>query len=435
MTFDVFPAAPDAPPLFNQFFLARQPILDREQRLVAYELLFRTAQTDHADVSDDMAATAAVIAHASELGMEQVVGQQVAYINVDAAVLHSDFIEFLPHDRVILEILETVRATPEVLVRMRALRRLGFHFALDDVASASDDVQKLLPLVDIVKVDLRQVAPETLDTLASVLAASGKKLLAEKVETLDEFQRCLQLGFEFFQGYYFARPVILTGKKISPSALAILHLLELIQQGADNRELEHCIKHDALIGLNLLRLVNTPAVGAGLRIDTLGQALLVLGRRQLRRWLQILLYVHPGSSQPFATPLLQLATTRGKLLELMTEKLRPGEKLSADIGFTVGIMSLMDALFSMSMNDVVRSVNIDDRVKSALLFRHGDFGGMLRLVEHVEQAECGPGLLSLLDQLQLSAADLNLIQVAAFDWVHGYVAGVAGMDDPAGAVH
>ncbi len=425
MTTDAAPLVPVRQPFFNHFFLARQPILNRDQRLVAYELLFRNAHCDAAEVVDDAAATATVIAHASELGMEQVVGQQLAYINVDTVALMSDFIRFLPNSKDILEILETVKATPEVLARVRELKAAGFKFALDDVVSASDDVQKLAPLVDVIKVDIQHMPTDALTTLALLLSGSKQKLLAEKVETLAQFKHCLELGFEFFQGYYFARPVILSGKKIAPSELAILHLLDLINAEADNVELERCIKHDALISLNLLRLVNTPAVGARVRIDTLGQALIVLGRRQLQRWLQILLYVKPGTAQQFTSPLLQLATTRGKLLELMMEKLRPGQRNCADVGFTVGIMSLMDALFSMQMSDVVSSVKVQSEVRDALLFRHGDYGSMLNLVERVENAECGPELVAILRGLRLSAADLNAIQIAAFEWVNDYVEGVS----------
>ncbi|MBB5607064.1 MULTISPECIES: EAL domain-containing protein [unclassified Janthinobacterium] len=406
----------------HDFFLARQPILNREQRLVAYELLFRsTGQQQTAVVSDDVEATATVIAHAAELGMEQVVGLQLAFINVDAVALMSDFIRFLPHHRVVLEILETVRVTPELLARISQLRQAGFRFALDDVVGESSDVQQLLPLIDVIKVDIAQLSPDALGGLVPTLALSRKKLLAEKVETVAQFEQCLALGFDFFQGYYFARPVILTGKKMSPSELTILRLLEMVQSDADHRDIERCIQHDAIISLNLLRLVNTPAVSAGARIDTLGQALMLLGRRQLQRWLQILLYVKPGSGAPFASPLLQLATTRGKQLELMTEKLRPGQHQYADIGFTVGIMSLMDALFSMQMSEVVSSVRVHGRVSDALLFRHGELGHMLALVEQVEQADDGPATRAMLDELHLSQDDLNTIQVSAYEWVNSYV--------------
>jgi len=413
-------------PALQDFFLARQPILNRDQRLVAYELLFRSTSENQAMITGDaVAATATVIAHASDLGMEQVVGLQLAFINVDAVALMSDFIGFLPHHRVVLEILETVRPTPALLARISELRQAGFRFALDDVVLDTPDVQQLLPLVDVIKVDIAQLAPDELPRLATVLAVSRKKLLAEKVETMAQFEQCLALGFDFFQGYYFARPVILSGKRMSASELAILHLLELIQSNADNRELERCIKHDAMLGLNLLRLVNTPAVSAGVRVDTLGQALLLLGRRQLQRWLQILLYVRPGTSAQFTSPLLQLATTRGKLLELMTEKLRPGQHQYADIGFTVGIMSLMDTLFSMQMSEVVSSVRVNSKVSDALLFRHGELGNMLALVEQVELADGGPATAAMLEQLQLSENELTAIQVAAYAWVNDYVHGIS----------
>jgi len=413
-------------PALQDFFLARQPILNRDQRLVAYELLFRSTAENQAMITGDaVSATATVIAHASDLGMEQVVGLQLAFINVDAVALMSDFIGFLPHHRVVLEILETVRPTPALLARISELRQAGFRFALDDVVLDTPDVLQLLPLVDVIKVDIAQLTPDELTRLAQVLAVSRKKLLAEKVETMAQFEQCLALGFDFFQGYYFARPVILSGKRMSASELAILHLLELIQGNADNRELERCIKHDAMIGLNLLRLVNTPAVSAGVRVDTLGQALLLLGRRQLQRWLQILLYVRPGTSAQFTSPLLQLATTRGKLLELMTEKLRPGQHQYADIGFTVGIMSLMDTLFSMQMSEVVSSVRVNSKVSDALLFRHGELGNMLALVEQVEQADGGPATAAMLEQLQLSEHELTAIQMAAYAWVNDYVHGIS----------
>jgi len=405
----------------DNFFLARQPILNRGQRLVAYELLFRDAGARNAaDVTDDAEATATVIAHASELGMAQVVGDQMAFVNVDAVGLMSDFIRFLPHDKVVLEILETVKATPEVLDRVRELKQAGFRFALDDVIGQSDDVQKFTPLCDVIKVDIKDMRPGTLPALARVLKNPKQKLLAEKVETVEEFQQCMALGFEYFQGYYFARPVILSGKKISPSQLSVLHLLELLNTDASSHEIERSVKHDALITLNLLRLVNTPAVGARYRINSVGHALMVLGRSQLQRWLQILLYVKNGGTAEFTSPLLQLATTRGKTLELMVEHLRPGQRVSADIGFTVGVMSLMDTLFSIQMRDVLESVNVLDEVRAALLHRGGDYGSMLSLIEQLEQGRDGQTLAAALHQLALKPAELYTIQLAAIEWVTDY---------------
>jgi EAL and modified HD-GYP domain-containing signal transduction protein len=403
---------------FDEFFLARQPILGRDQHLVAFELLFRTAGSNEANVTDDAAATAAVISHASQLGMEHVVGAQLAFVNVNAVALMSDYVRFLPADKVILEILETVKATPELVARVAELKALGFKFALDDVVAESDDVRKLVELVDVIKIDVKGVAPSRLPALTQSLRGQHKKLLAEKVETLEEFRQCLELGFEYFQGFYFARPAILSGKKIAPSELAILHLLELVNSEADNYTIELAVKRDALISLNLLRLVNTPAAGVRGRIDTLGQAIEVLGRQQLQRWLQILLYATPGATVELNLPLLQMATTRGKMLELMSLKIHPGQRAAADTGFTVGIMSLTDALFSMSMEDILDTVDVAEEVRAALLEREGEYGEMLNIVEMLEKAKCGKALSAALRNLDLSSKDLREIELAAFEWIN-----------------
>jgi EAL and modified HD-GYP domain-containing signal transduction protein len=403
----------------DDFFLARQPILGRDQRLFAFELLFRSAsESQDANVIDHASATAAVISHASQLGMEQVVGAQLAFVNIDAVVLMSDFVRFLAPEKVILEILETVSVTPEVIARVTELKALGFRFALDDVVADSAELRQLLDLVDVIKIDLQAVAPAKLAPLAQALRRPDKKLLAEKVETQEEFRQCLALGFEYFQGYYFARPVILRGKKIAPSELVILHLLDLINSEADNRDIELAIKHDALISLNLLRLVNTPAAYGRGHFDSLAKALIVLGRRQLQRWLQILLYAAPGGTGKLNSPLLQLAVTRGKLLELMTLKVRPARRASADTGFTVGIMSLMDTLFSMPMRDILDTVSVADEVREALLEREGEFGEMLNIVEMLEMARGGKPLALALRHLDLTLKQIREIELAAFEWAN-----------------
>ena len=401
----------------KEFFLARQPILNSDQNLVAYELLFRRALSGPANVIDDLAATASVIAHASELGIVNVIGASLGFFNVDAAVLMRDFVNFLPCEKVVLEILETVEVTPELVARVTELSAQGFTFALDDVISHSEALQKLLPLVKIIKIDITGMHKTEIAKLVDYFRRDDKLLLAEKVETIEQFQDCMELGFHYFQGYYFARPVILSGKKLAPSQLAVMQLMTLIMADADTAEIEASIKKDASLVLTLLRLTNTPGMGVTRRIDSLSQALTVLGRRQLQRWLQIILYAEHHKGSHFNTPLLQLATTRGKLLELITEKLRPGQRAMADTAFTVGIMSLMDTLFGQSMQQILEQVAVVDEVSSALLARRGFYGDLLKLAEYIEQIEkTGALLMPTLQKLQLSIEDLYALQLAAFEW-------------------
>lgn len=402
------------------FFLARQPILNRQQSLTAYELLFRSAALGPAGVVDDVAATASVIEHASELGLDNVIGSSLGFFNVDTKVLLSDFIQFLPRDKVVLEILETVEATDEVVARVAELLALGYKFALDDVIADSPCLRKLLPMIEIIKIDIMGMSRSDLTALYQQFKGAKKKMLAEKVETLDEFNFCMNLGFDYFQGYYFAKPLILTGKKLSPSQLAIMHLMALIVADADTAVIELAIKHDASLGLNLLRLVNTPAFLTSQRIESLRQALAVLGRRQLQRWLQILLYAAPGKVDSFMSPLLMLATSRGKLMELIAQQIMPRNQTAADTAFTVGIMSLMDTLFSSAMSQILEQISVVEEVRMALLERSGRYGEMLHLIEQIEvldQDEAAAAMLLVeLEQIGISKETLFELQVQAFEW-------------------
>ncbi len=400
-----------------EFFLARQPILDRNQELVAYEFLFRNARVDSARFTSDLSATASVISHVSQLGLDRVIGDSLGYLNVDAEVLMSDIFQFLPREKLILEIVETMKVTPEILVRIGELVQSGFRFALDDVTGNSEDVQKLLPLIEVIKIDLKDMPVSTLSKLIPHFKQFNKKLLAEKVETLEQFKLCLDLGFDYFQGYYFAKPIILSGKKLSPSQMTITNLMALITSDADSAKIEQTIKQDISVGLNLLRLVNSAGIGAQRRINSLSHALIVLGRTQLQRWLQIMLYAEPSKGNYGVTPLLMLATTRGKLLELMAKKMKPDQHGMADTAFTVGIMSLMDTLFRMPMAEILEQIAVTDEVSDALLSRKGSYGHMLKLVEYLERIEdAGSLLLPTLDKLQLSTEDLYDMEVTAFGW-------------------
>ncbi len=403
----------------RDFYLGRQPILDRQQGLFGYELLFRSAPVARADIDSDLSATAAVIAHAAQLGLDRVIGDAQGFLNVDAAVLASDIFVFLPREKVVLEIVETMPATPEVLERIGVLKAHGFRFALDDVRGESSDLQALLPLIDVVKMDLRDMPASALLSLVPRFKQSNKKLLAEKVESREDFETCMDLGFDYFQGYYFAKPAIIRGRKLSPSQLAIMDMMALVTSDADNVEIERAVKRDISLALNLLRLVNTPAVGARHKIDSLSQAVTVLGRRQLQRWLQIMLYAEPGRQGHAMSPLLMLATTRGRLLELLARRIQPTQRNVADVAFTVGIMSLMDALFGIPMDEILEQIPVIDDVANALLKREGFFGELLRLAEGIEQLESEGGedlVMPALRGLEVSADELVEMEVEAFVW-------------------
>lgn len=225
----------------------------------------------------------------------------------------------------------------------------------------------------------------------------------------------MELGFELFQGYFFAKPVTLSGKRADPSRLAAMKLLGLVMSDADTSELEKVFKHDPALTYNLLRLVNSVGMGMLQRITSLAHAIAVLGRRQLQRWLQLLLYVHHGSGGA-KDPLLQLAATRGKLMELLAGELARGNRELEDHAFMVGIMSLLDVLLSMPLEQIVEQLNLAEDVRAALLERSGRLGDMLRLTEMLERNDYEAVVELLLLHPGISLARLTRAQLEALAW-------------------
>lgn len=276
------PPLPSAAPM-KDFYLARQPILNPDKSLAAYELLFRSADTGPAEVHDDLHATACVLAHASLLGMETVMGAARAFVNLDSAALKCDFIQFLPKEKTVLEVLETVRATDDVMSRLAELRNAGYTLALDDVVNDAADVTKLVELVDIVKLDILATPQSDLPRLCRRFKAAGKRLLAEKVETHEQYRRCIDLGFDYFQGYHFGMPDVLTGQRpVLPLEATMRLLWKVATRGSSAADVEDSIQHEPGLVALFLQLVHD---AAGIR-----QALLALGRLQTERLLFTLLH-------------------------------------------------------------------------------------------------------------------------------------------------
>ena len=401
----------------GDIFLARQPILDRNQIIVAYELLFRSSQANHAIIENELHATAHVIVSLfNEMGLQSVLGKERGFINVSAEMLMSDMLQLLPSDQIVIELLESIAITPAILDQCRKLKGDGFALALDDFAIMQEQYRDLLPIVDIIKVDLMQIPGGALTNTVLKLKQYPAKLLAEKVETREEFEQCKKLGFHYFQGYYFAKPVILTGKRAEPSTLALFKLLSLVLDDASSNELEAAIKSDSNLIYNLLKLVNSVGAGAHQKIDSLSKAVMVIGRRQLQRWLQLLLYTINDKGQT-SNPLLQLAATRAKMLEILYRSLNNQDMAGQERAFITGTFSLLDTLLSMPMIAIMAELKLHDEVKEALINRSGPLGIMLKLIEALETGNF-EAVQELLKQLPgLDAAMLNEAQMAAIRWV------------------
>ena len=400
----------------SNLFLGRQPILDRNQDLFAFELLFRSGTVNAARFDDHIIATAVVITNAfNELGIENVLGKFRGFINLTEALLMSDMIELLPRKKVVLEVLETVRPTPQIAARCAQLHRMGFSLALDDVVSANEAFEPLLPAVEFIKIDIKHTAPSVLSRLVDKYRARGKALLAEKVESRVQAEHCLALGFEYFQGYYFAEPVIISGKKLTTSETTLLELLGLVLTDAGQSVIEQTLKRDPGLTIKLMRLANSVASGLPRRAETLGGAIMHLGRRQLQRWLQLLLYANERRGTVFS-PLLQLAATRGRFMELLAPY--ASGKGSEDRAFITGIMSLMDTLLNRPLAEIIASLPVPAEVQSALQQRSGALGALLALCEEVEQGDPVRVAQAIAALPDIDFKRVNLAQVEALRWAN-----------------
>ncbi len=404
------------PEASNQLFLGRQPILDRNQKLVAYELLFRSGTHNAAQITDGVTATATVIANAfTELGVADALEHCRGFINVDTDFLFSDMLELLPCQSVVLEILETVPPTADVVARCRELKAHGFTLALDDVIQIGPEYRELLELVEIVKVDLQPLKPDALAALTAQLKPLNKQLLAEKVDSREQMEHCLKLGYQLFQGYYFAKPTVIVGKKLNHSQLALMKLMGLLLSDADTGALEAAFKPEPGLTVNLLRLTNSVGAGCAVRITSLRHAITVLGHRQLQRWLQLLLFAS-GSTQGMDNPLLQLAATRGRLMELLADHLKRGDKNFADQAFMVGIMSLMPALVGLPIAEIVAPLALPDTVHAALIDESGPLGDLLKITAAAEYGDPDEMREYLAAVTSLDPATLNLCSAQALAW-------------------
>ena len=399
----------------RQIFLGRQPILDRGQRVIGYELLFRDGETEEAQVVNDVGATASVFQFAfGELGVGAVLGSGLGFVNLPTEVLLSDVVECLPADQVVLELLETVVVDDEVVARCAELKELGYRLALDDF-SYDPRYDELLDLVDVVKIDVAMYPGAALDAVVALLRRWPVQLLAEKVDSPELAERCHALGFELFQGYYFARPTVLTRRHVESTPAALARLLALVVRDADNTLIEAEFKRHPELTLKLLRLVNSVACGVGRPLTSVGEALYLLGRRQLLRWLQLLLYALDDRAA-YPSPLLLLAATRGGIMERLAERQDRDER-ECDEAFMVGILSLLDTLIGQPLAELVEELKLGPRLASALLERGGELGLLLKLAESVEHADL-PGARALLGAAGLSLSDLTGAEAEAMRWAN-----------------
>ncbi|MDH4275207.1 MAG: HDOD domain-containing protein [Gammaproteobacteria bacterium] len=367
----------------NSIFVARQPIYDSHLEIYGYELLYRDAPgAKTAKIIDGNQATASVVTNAFlEIGIDKLVGPGKAFINItkDFLTSHTD----IPHtkNKVVLEILEDIPPTEETCAAVAALHERGYTLALDDFVFEPRK-EAFFPFVSIIKFDARLQSREALQRDIKKLTRFTGKLLAEKIESKEEYEFFKNIGFTYFQGFFLAKPQVMEGRKLPQNKIAILQLLREMQNPNVNISvLEKHVLSDVALSYKIISYINSPAVGLRVKVESIKSALILLGMDALKHW--VTLIALSGLSE-HGREMLRIALVRAKMSEGLAKALG---KLNADTAFTVGLFSILDAMLDLPIHEVVNKIGLSGDVASALMLHQGPLGDLLNCALSFESGD------------------------------------------------
>jgi EAL and modified HD-GYP domain-containing signal transduction protein len=399
----------------GQRFVARQPILDREQRVFGYEILFRNGVEDYFNADPELAARS-TLDSSLLFGITTLCDNRRAFVNCTREVLFKDLITLLPPTQAVAEILETVEPEDRVIAACKRLKAAGYLIALDDFAP-NDPRVPLCKFADIIKIDVRATRPEERAAMIRRFGSSKCKMLAEKIETPEEFHQARDMGFVYFQGYFFCRPELVTGREVPASQLHYVRLLEMVSRPELNTlELEKMLKQEASICYRLLRYLNSPLFGMALEVTSIRHAMAILGEREMRRWIRLVVTV--GAAEQACSELILMGLTRARFCELLSDRVQN----SGDL-FLMGLLSVMDAILEVSMEVLLQQVPVEHDTKAALLGQKSKLRPLYQLMMAYESGRWADSAV-FAKQLKLSDEEVSTRWWEALQWAQEATSGV-----------
>jgi len=395
--------------------VARQAIFDRDRRVYGYELLFRSnAGQNEFDGTEGGLATKQVLANSLlVIGLENLVGTKKAFVNFGRGPLLQGWHTSLPRASTVIELLETVEADDEVLEACRKLREQGYHLALDDFVFRPGR-ERLLDVADLIKIEIQSIPRPEQKLLVRSTKARGLQILAERVETQEEFEWARQVGYDYFQGYFFARPVMMRGRQIPAAKMHCLRLLQEAQRRElDFERLETLILEDVSLSYQLLRYVNSPLFALTSNIRSIRQALLFFGEAELRKWVVLATLARTGEDKP--SELIRHSLVRARFCESVARLAGNGLEESA---FLAGLFSLLDALIDRPLEETLAAMCLAPEIARVLSGEapEGDrLAGVYQLARAYEVADW-PRVEELARQLEVPVASLVEVYCAAAGW-------------------
>lgn len=362
-------------------YIARQPIYDPTLNVIAYELLYRNDDQNRAEfLNGDTATTHVVVNAFLEIGLENLVGtEHLAFINITRSFLLETYPMPFPKEQVVLELLEDIVINDEVIAACRRLSAAGYTIALDDFVY-NEALKPLLETIHIVKIDVLALGMDETRRHVEALQPFKIKLLAEKIESYEVLEQCQALGFDYFQGYFLARPNLIKQQRTPVMRLTALRTLSILQNPqAEIKDIEAIISQDVALSYKLLRYINSAAIPLHKKVDSIHQALIIAGTECIRLW-STLIVLSNLSEKPHE--IMTIALSRAKMCELLAEKISLNNK---DSLFTVGLFSTLDALMDQPLQKILANLPLSETVNDALVNYEGKAGVVLRAVLAYEE--------------------------------------------------
>jgi EAL and modified HD-GYP domain-containing signal transduction protein len=364
-------------------YVARQPIFNSLGAVVGYELLYREGTVDNSAGDNCDSATMSartIVSSLVDIGLAELVGSSRAWINIPEAALLEDAWSLLDRTSCVIEVLESVPVTVDTTAAVQRMVAAGYEMALDDFVNTPDH-EPFLSKARVIKLDVLGKDPLALEEQVRAYRKRGLTVLAERIETQQQYQACLRAGFELFQGYYFARPEVMAGVRVAPQVPVLAQAINKLADDDFNvRELEQTFQGDPSLTYKLLRIANSAAHGNG-SVDSVRKAIAMVGRTSLRRWLVVLLAASGPQKRGEDSERFRVALERARFAELVMERLDRRRSPSA---FLAGLLSMLDVVLGVPLDEIITMVNVSDEVRYALLDRLGPLAGPILLSEHCE---------------------------------------------------
>lgn len=394
-------------------FLARQPIFDNMQRVYAYEILYRSGQVNVYDgIEEDKASIDVITNTFQTFGIDNLTNRKPVFINFTENLIYKEIATLIPKELLVVEILESIIPTKKVIKKCRDLKRMGYKIALDDFVD-SIEYKPMVILADIIKIDFMNTSKDEISKIIRAYKRLNIEFLAEKVETREDFEFAKKMGFKYFQGYFFSKPEIMQSKKILPIKANYLQLInEINKEEISFSKIADIISRDLSLSYNFLKLVNSVAFGIRYKVTGIRQGLVLIGKKEIKRWIYLTLLNDMGSEGP--DELTKISLIRARFMELVSKETH--YRYYSEDMFIIGLFSLLDVILKKPLKEILYETQTSDIVKEGLLNEDNDINNIYKLILSYEKGQWDQVVL----HSNMLNMDMKILTSSYFDSIKWY---------------